>query len=68
VLEDGEIQPSEQFYLLKMIYSDRRITDRERSFLRKVSQAAAVHLPDFQTLCDHALAAPATNWDVGGRV
>src|SRR5262245_34498419 len=36
LLEDGEIQPAEQFYLLKMIYSDRKICETEREFLRNV--------------------------------
>ena len=34
ILEDGEVQTAEQFYLLKMVYSDREITEHERQFLR----------------------------------
>ena len=28
LLEDGQIQPAEQFYLLKMLYSDRKICEQ----------------------------------------
>ena len=67
ILEDGQIQPSEQYYLLKMIYSDRVINDREREFLRKLKETATSISPDFEALCDTALDAPDTNWDIGGR-
>ena len=67
ILKDGQIQPSEQFYLLKMVYSDRVIHDRERDFLRKLKDTVGGISPDFEALCDTALAAPATGWDVGGR-
>ena len=66
ILADGQIQPSEQFYLLKMVYSDRTIHDRERKFLLKLKASATSISPDFEALCDTALAAPATNWDMGG--
>lgn len=67
VLADGEVQPSEQFYLLKMVYSDRRIRDRERQFLRHLQGRAARTSPEFDALCREALHAPDTDWDVGGR-
>ena len=66
ILEDGQIQPSEQFYLLKMVYSDRVIHDREREFLLKLQASASSVSPDFQALCDTVLVAPASNWDLGG--
>src|SRR5438034_11236114 len=35
-LADGQITPSEEFYLLKMLYSDREIREPEREFLRRL--------------------------------
>jgi len=67
LLEDGEIQPSEQFYLLKMLYSDREIRDRERDFLVKLRRTAKHTTPEFEALCDEALQAHPTAWSVGGR-
>lgn len=67
VVEDGEVQPSEQYYLLKMIYSDREILPREREFLKRLRKIIARPSPEFKSLCDTALAAPDKNWDVGGR-
>jgi hypothetical protein len=67
ILEDGEIQPSEQFYLLKMLYSDRKIRNREREFLLKLKSSAKHTTPEFDALCQEALNAHATDWDVGGR-
>ncbi|NQU20926.1 MAG: TerB family tellurite resistance protein [Candidatus Nealsonbacteria bacterium] len=67
ILADGEIQPAEQFYLLKMIYSDRVIRDREREFLVKLRQTATITTPDFEALCDEALTAHSTAWSVGGN-
>jgi len=67
ILEDGEIQPSEQFYLLKMLYSDREIRDREKEFLLRLRQTAKHTTPEFEALCDEALKAPPTAWSVGGR-
>ena len=66
ILADGQIQPSEQFYLLKMVYSDRVIHDREREFLLKLRASATGISPDFEALCDTVLTAPATNWNLGG--
>ena len=67
LLEDGEIQPSEQFYLLKMIYSDREIRDCEREFLRRLQAKAAKQSPAFDALCQTAFKAPDRNWCAGGR-
>ncbi len=67
ILADGEIQPSEQFYLLKMIYSDRVIRDREKDFLQRLRQTATQTTPEFEALCDEALAAHPTAWSTGGR-
>jgi hypothetical protein len=66
LLEDGEIQPGEQFYLLKMLYSDHEIRDREKDFLRRLKQNAKRTSPEFDALCDEALTAHPTEWSVGG--
>jgi hypothetical protein len=66
LLEDGEIQPSEQFYLLKMLYSDREIRQPERQFLQNIRRRVKNCPPEFEALCETALAAPARGWNVGG--
>jgi hypothetical protein len=66
MLEDGEIQPVEQYYLLKMVYSDRVIRDREREFLVNLRQKATGTTPEFDALCEEALKAHPTQWSVGG--
>jgi hypothetical protein len=67
LLADGEVQPSEQFYLLKMLYSDRKVTQREKQFLESLRRQVRRSSPEFETLCREALAAPETGWDLGGR-
>jgi len=67
ILADGEVQPSEQFYLLKMLYSDREVRPREKEFLLKLQRTARRTAPEFDALCDEALQAHPTAWDVGGR-
>ena len=66
LLADGEIDPSEQFYLLKMLYSDRVIRDREKEFLLNLRRRARQTTPEFEALCEEALHAHPTDWDVGG--
>ncbi|MFZ5830455.1 MAG: hypothetical protein ACOY3P_10220 [Planctomycetota bacterium] len=67
ILADGKVQLSEQFYLLKMLYSDRQITERERGFLRQLQQKAQQTTPEFDAMCREALSAPTTGWNTGGR-
>ena len=67
ILADGRIQASEQFYLLKLLYSDREIRDREKDFLLKLKREARQTTPEFDALCDEALQAHPTAWSVGGR-
>lgn len=62
LLEDGQISASEQYYLLKMLYSDREIREQERQFLRTLRQRVKTRQPEFEALCETALAAPARNW------
>ena len=67
VLADGAIHPSEQFYLLKMLYSNREVRDSEKEFLLELRQKARQTSPEFEALCDEALGAHPTAWSVGGK-
>lgn len=67
LLEDEEISPSEQYYLLKLLYADRVVRDTEREFLRKLRSKLKSRSPEFEALYQTALSSPNTNWCVGGR-
>ncbi len=67
ILQDGRIGQDEQFYLLKMIYSDGIIRECEKEFLLQLREEATEVTPEFEALCEEALSAQTTNWDVGGR-
>ena len=67
VLEDGRIGQDEQFYLLKMLYSDGHIRQREKQFLQELRDEAREYPAEFEALCDEATAAHSTQWNVGGR-
>src|SRR5262245_45617059 len=58
-LADGQITPSEEFYLLKMIYSDREIREPEREFLRRLRKQLPNRPASFEALFETALNAPA---------
>ena len=66
-LADGEVTPDEQYHLLKMLYSDRVIRNRELEFLRELKREAKHVSPEFDSLCQNAFESHPTNWDVGGR-
>ncbi len=66
-LADGQVSPSEEFYLLKMIYSDREIREPEREFLRRLRTKLPTRSDSFENLFATAMSAPAKNWSVGGR-
>jgi hypothetical protein len=66
-LADGQITPSEEYYLLKMLYSDREIREPERQFLRQLRKQLPARTASFESLFDTAMNAPAKNWSVGGR-
>jgi hypothetical protein len=66
VLRDGRIGADEQFYLLKMLYSDGHIRMREKQFLRELQREASEVPPEFEALCEHAFDAASKDWDVGG--
>jgi hypothetical protein len=67
LLADGQISPSEEFYLLKMLYSDREIREPEREFLRRLRKQLPNKSASFEALFETALNAPAKNWSVGGH-
>jgi hypothetical protein len=67
MLADAQISPSEQYYLLKMLYSDRIIREDEREFLRKLRASLPRRTPEFESLYDTAMNAPTQQWSVGGR-
>jgi hypothetical protein len=67
LLADGRITLDEQFYLLKMLYSDGCVRDSEKQFLRELRGEVNETTPEFDALCDEALNAPPTNWSLGGK-
>ena len=66
VLADGRVGYDEQFYLLKMLYSDGHVRESERRFLQELLRDATEVAPELQALCDTALAADSRCWGVGG--
>jgi uncharacterized tellurite resistance protein B-like protein len=67
ILADGRIGMDEQFYLLKMLYSDGNVRESEKQFLRELRREAKETTPEFDALCEEAFRSPATNWSVGGK-
>ena len=67
MLADGQVGPSEQFYLLKMLYSDRQIREREKEFLHRLRRLATRTTAEFDALCEEVFRAHPTQWSVGGR-
>ncbi len=67
ILADGLVGLDEQFYLLKMIYSDGRIREQEKQFLRELQAEVQESTPEFDAMCEAAFSARTTNWCVGGR-
>ena len=37
-MEDQQVGQDEQYYLLRMLYSDGRVTDRERQFVAELQR------------------------------
>jgi hypothetical protein len=54
-LTDGQVTPSEEFYLLKMLYSDREVSQPERDFLQKLRQQVPHKSASFEALIESAL-------------
>jgi uncharacterized tellurite resistance protein B-like protein len=67
MLDDGRIGQDEQFYLLKMLYSDGHVRESEKQFLRELYSEAEEHTPAFQALCQTAMQADPTAWSLGGK-
>src|SRR5262245_48826246 len=67
LLADDDISPSEQFYLLKPLYSDRVVRASERDFLKKLRKRLTRKVPEFETLYETAMSSPDRNWNVGGK-
>ena len=66
LVADGQITPSEELYLLKMLYSDREIREPEREFLRRLRKQIPNRTASFEALFDTAMDSPSKNWSVGG--
>jgi len=67
ILADGRVGLDEQFFLLKMLYSDGHVRDREKQFLLEIRREAREVTPELEAMCEEALAAAPKNWSVGGR-
>ena len=67
ILQDGRIGQDEEFYLLKMLYSDGNVRESEKQFLRELLAEATDVPPEFHAICETAFATDGTTWDVGGR-
>ena len=67
LLADGKIGLDEQFQLLRMLYSDGKVRECEKRFLRDLYNSADEVTPEFTQLCETALECPVTDWAVGGR-
>jgi hypothetical protein len=59
LLTDGQISPSEEYYLLKMLYSDREVRQPEREFLQRLRKQLPQRTASFEHLCDEAMEATA---------
>ena len=66
-LRDGQITPDEEYYLLKMLYSDREIREVELEFLRRLRKQLPKRSKSFDALYETAMNSPKKNWSVGGR-
>jgi len=65
ILQDGRVGQAEQFYLLKMLYSNGKIRTSEKEFLLQLRDELQEITPEFDALCETAFAADPTHWDVG---
>lgn len=67
LLEDGKIGLDEQYQLLRMLYADGHVREAEKRFIRDLYDSVDERTPEFEELCETALASPAKDWCVGGR-
>ena len=66
-LADGKIGQDEQFYILKMLYSDGVLRENEREFLQTLRREVAEVSPEFEAMCETAALARSENWSLGGK-
>ncbi len=66
LLEDGRIDHSEQFYLLKMIYGDGEIRPSQLRFLKELRDEATEVPAEFDEFCKIAEKAHPTEWRLDG--
>lgn len=55
LLEDGTIGLDEQYYLLKTLCADGRVTEREQKFITELRNEAVDVTPEFRSFCDQVL-------------
>ena len=67
ILADGKIGQDEQYYLLKMLYSDGHLRPIEKQFMRELYNEADEVSPEFEALFQTAMEAPERDWSLGGR-
>jgi hypothetical protein len=66
-LTDNQINPSEEYYLLKMLYGDRDVREPEREFLRKLRKQLPERSASFEALYETAMESTGPSCGVGGR-
>ena len=59
ILADGRVGLDEHFYLLKMLYSNGQIRQRERQFLSELRAAVEQASPELDALCAEVGEVPA---------
>ena len=66
VLADGEIQPAEEFYLLKTLTPTAKSAHAKKSSCCTCGSGRSGPRPRSTVLCREALACPSTGWSTGG--
>jgi len=65
-LTDNEIKPSEEYYLLKMLYGDRDVCELEREFLRRLRKQLPERSVSFEALYETAMESAGQSGAKGG--
>jgi hypothetical protein len=55
LLEDGRIGLDEQYYLLKSLCADGRVSERERKFIVELRDESREVSPEFESFCEQVL-------------
>jgi len=66
ILEDGVVSPAEQFYLMKMLYSDGVVRDTQSRFLCELYDEAKHKSPELAAKLETAAGCHDTQWQLGG--